>query len=608
MPDTPLKDRFARYGVALDEARRRGVVRERQSPLRRLTPVLALGAAIATLIAAMVLIPRTGAEQPLTPAQRVEAEKEIREAFEVWLDPQSPEEGRRSVRERGRDDAEELRRETQWTLVGERVVALRLRVTEVELVDRTTAFVDLRGGGSEMFAATATKQDDAWRVAYATACAVGNAVGRTCDPDEFLTDEQQRIGQPFVDIPFGDRSDDERVRDIEDGEAVREQILEGFASRQGMLGTKAQLLAVRHRAGDRRAQVWWTVGTVQPGVAVLDGTRWTVSRETWCALSKNAGFIPPACDGSTPEPFERPLDIRLGTSMLWPAEGRLDESSADLTEAARRFLAALGLRPTSIVAPPGHATGPTWIGTTVEDAHVPLLLVPTEGVWAVHSLAKGFAGHRFGWESDPFEGTDDLTIAWRDDEVTTSARASQREFPYPPEDGSVRSAISITRGRNGRVNRIVGGVAMAAPRPTSARSCSTEELVVSGGESTRNPFGDGDAFFVAIENRAGVACALPEVVGIEMQQAGGTWVKAAITTMDSVDTEDRSSLRIPGDEFFTPDLVAEVLLAGVEGQGVAEYRAIRISLPGGGALQFARGVKTVGRQLIVRPLLFARTS
>jgi hypothetical protein len=401
MPDTPLDDRLARYGVALDEARRRGVVRERQSLLRRLTPVLWLGAAVAALIAAMVIIPRNSAEQPLAPAQRVEAEKEIREAFEVWLDPQSPEEGRRSVRERGRDDAEELRRETQWTLVGERVVALRLRVTEVELVDRTTAFVDLRGGGSEMFAATATKQGNTWRVAYATACAVGNAVGRTCDPDEFLTDEQQRIGQPFVDVPSASLSDDDRVAGVERGEEVRDQLLAGVNRHRQMLSAPAVLLAVRHRPGDATALVWWTIGTVQPGVAVFDGRSWKMSRETWCKLSQNAGEFPPAC-GSGPistlptsvpsvDPFDFEVDGSLvrGTQVAFTLTGldRLRGREVELAISDALPSSHLYSREDQAARLIGGVVGPD--GALVVRARVPNWLVDLDGNHGISAIEPG---------------------------------------------------------------------------------------------------------------------------------------------------------------------------------------------------------------------------
>ena len=57
--------------------------------------------------------------------------------------------------------------------------------------------------------------------------------------------------------------------------------------RANFLGHSLTVLAVRHARGASDAEVWYTEGSVQPGSAVLDRGRWTVSRATWCQLTFN---------------------------------------------------------------------------------------------------------------------------------------------------------------------------------------------------------------------------------------------------------------------------------------------------------------------------------
>jgi hypothetical protein len=345
MAEPTLEERLARYGTSLDEARRQGVVPERPSVARRLVPAISFVTAFAVVIAAVVLIPRDDdAPDRLRPADVAAAEAEIRQAFETWVDETATDEERVFVRESLRDPARQARALGQWTAM-QNALDARVQsfsaheVSEIELLDDRTAFVDLTityPGASVVVPAKAVLQDDRWRVGYATACALGGSFGRVCNPDDFLTEEEQAIGQPFVNIAWSELPDDQRVRDIEDGEEIRDQILAGVDRHRNMLGAKTQLLAVRHRPGEETAKVWWTVGTVQPGIAVLDGDRWTISRETWCKLSQNAGEYPPACGEQAPT-------TTTSTTVVGVVEDFTYEADGPLVRGARVQLTVTGL-------------------------------------------------------------------------------------------------------------------------------------------------------------------------------------------------------------------------------------------------------------------------
>jgi hypothetical protein len=309
MAEPTLEERLAQYGTSLDEARRKGVVREGSSWARRLVPAAAFVTAFAAVVAAVVLIPRDDNESDrLRPADIAAAEAEIRDAFATWLDETATDEARREVREQLDDSAVQARAEANWENAEVSYLRSEVIVDNVEFAEGDRAFVDFRlrfpdsPGGPVMVEPVpgeAVHRDGAWRVGYASICAL--RMGEmACNPDDFLTEEQQAIGQPFVNIAWSELPDDQRVREIEGGGEIRDQILDGVNGHRNMLGGKTQLLAVRHRPGEKTAKVWWTVGTVQPGIAVLDGDHWTVSRETWCGLTRNAGEYPPACGESAP--------------------------------------------------------------------------------------------------------------------------------------------------------------------------------------------------------------------------------------------------------------------------------------------------------------------
>jgi hypothetical protein len=307
MAEPTLEERLAQYGTSLDEARRQGVVREGPSWARRLVPAAAFVTAFAAVVAAVVLIPRDDNESDrLRPADVAAAEAEIRDVFATWLDENATQDDRDAARERLEDPQAQARADQNWDLVQQTFLSAEAVVERIEFVTPTRAFVDyhfsVSQGGSitQSTPGEAVLLDGRWRVSYAGACALGTTFGAACNPDDFLTEEQQAIGQPFVNIAWSELPDDQRVRDIEGGSEIRDQILDGVNRHRNMLGGKTQLLAVRHRPGEKTAKVWWTVGTVQPGIAVLDGDHWTVSRETWCGLTRNAGEYPPACGESAP--------------------------------------------------------------------------------------------------------------------------------------------------------------------------------------------------------------------------------------------------------------------------------------------------------------------
>jgi len=78
---------------------------------------------------------------------------------------------------------------------------------------------------------------------------------------------------------------------------------------------------------------------VQPGIAVLDGDHWTVSRETWCKLSQNAGEYPPACG----EPAPTTTTIETTTTTVPAIEPFTYEADGPLVRGASVTLTLHGL-------------------------------------------------------------------------------------------------------------------------------------------------------------------------------------------------------------------------------------------------------------------------
>jgi hypothetical protein len=341
MADPTLEERLARYGTSLDEARRQGVVPERPSVARRLVPAISFVTAFAAVIAAVVLIPRDDdVPDRLRPADVAAAEAEIREVFALWGDASLQPHERLRLREQHEDLALAGRSTVQWNWFENSIFFGPVVVDRVAFISDTRAEVDFRVRAldthSRMFPGGAVLQDGHWRVSFASVCAMAAVSGTACALDDFLTEEQQAIGQPFVNIAWSELPDDQRVRDIEGGSEIRDEILDSVNRHRNMLGAKTQLIAVRHRPGEETARVWWTVGTVQPGIAVLDGDRWTISRETWCKLSQNAGEYPPACGEQAPT-------TTTSTTVVGVVEDFTYEADGPLVRGARVQLTITGL-------------------------------------------------------------------------------------------------------------------------------------------------------------------------------------------------------------------------------------------------------------------------
>jgi hypothetical protein len=329
MADPTLEERLARYGSSLDGARRRGVVPARPSVARRLVPAISFVTAFAAVIAAVVLIPRDAdAPDRLRPADVAAAEAEIREVFALWGDASLQPHERLRLREQHEDLALAGRSTVQWNWFENSIFFGPVVVDRVAFISDTRAEVDFRVRAlethSRMFPGGAVLQDGHWRVSFASVCAMAAVSGTACALDDFLTEEQQAIGQPFVNIAWSELPDDQRVRDIEGGSEIRDEILDSVNRHRNMLGAKTQLIAVRHRSGEETARVWWTVGTVQPGIAVLDGDRWTISRETWCKLSQNAGEYPPACGEPAPTTTSTAVTTTTTTPSVEPFTYEVD--------------------------------------------------------------------------------------------------------------------------------------------------------------------------------------------------------------------------------------------------------------------------------------------
>jgi hypothetical protein len=602
MADPTLEERLAQYGTALDGARRRGVVPARPSLARRLVPAISFVTAFAAVIAAVVLIPRDDdAPDRLRPADVAAAEAEIREVFALWGDASLQPHERLRLREQHEDLALAGRSTVQWNWFENSIFFGPVVVDRVAFISDTRAEVDFRVRAldthSRMFPGGAVLQDGHWRVSFASVCAMAAVSGTACALDDFLTEEQQAIGQPFVNIAWSELPDDQRVRDIEGGSEIRDEILDSVNRHRNMLGAKTQLIAVRHRPGEETARVWWTVGTVQPGIAVLDGDRWTISRETWCKLSQNAGEYPPACGETAPTTTtlaQRPttLDIQLGTGRLWPADDRLSDSSGDLEEAARRFFAALDL-PDAVITAPEGASGPTWVRGEIDSTRVPVLLVPANGVWSVLKVSSGDVG-----AADFLFSPEDVAeweLAWHDEEGMHGSRTQGREASLPPR--LIFSSIGIARNQAGEVLRVSGAWHQGpVPRPTGAAPCGANDLVISGGNSTLNPASDGDAIFVGLENHSGLACRFADVPTIELHGPSG-WTRFTVREVTWPVKED-----FPGDDpltdgFFTPDLIGEVLITGRSGDRLVEYDSVRLTLPSGERLELALHLRTSGTEL-----------
>jgi hypothetical protein len=609
MAEPTLEERLANYGTSLDEARRLGVVREGRSWARRLVPAAAFVTAFAAVIAAVVLIPRDDdAPDRMRPADLAAAEAEIRDAFATWLDENATQDARDAARERLEDPQAQARADQNWDLMQQTFLGAEAVVVRIEFVESTRAFVDYRlsdSQGSSITQSTpgeAVLLDGRWRVSYAGACALGTTFGATCEPDDFLTEEQQAIGQPFVNIAWSELPDEQRVRDIEGGGEIRDQILDAVNRHRTMLSAKTQLLAVRHRPGEKTAKIWWTVGTVQPGIAVLDGDHWTVSRETWCGLTRNAGEYPPACGESAPTtstiaPLPTTLDIELGTKRLWPADGRSSDSSADPEEAARRFFAALDL-PDVVITAPEEASGPTWVRTEIEGISVPVLLVPADGVWVVHTVDSGVMND--SWRH-PDTDVADWEVTWIDEGGVHRERARGRDFDLPGMPAT--SALGVAKDPSGRVVRVSGGVYddVGRPRPTSAPPCGASDLVVSGGNSTNNHVGDGDAIFLSLENHSRLACRASILPEIELHSVAG-WTRFTARQAQAPNWDDEG-IELVSDGLFTPDLVGEVFIGGRQGDAVVEYDSVRLVLPTQERLELALHLRTAGTELDVSPYL-----
>jgi hypothetical protein len=608
MAESTLEERLARYGTALDEARRQGVVR-RVSVVRRLVPAVSFVAAFALVIGAVVLIARDDEPAPTRPADVAAAEAEIRQAFSTWLDRAATAEERASVRETLADPGAQARAEAQWKGLDDLFQTMTARIDKISFVDAEHADVDFRFVGAENASIInpggAVLQGGRWRVTYSSVCVAGGTFGTGCAPEDFLTDEQQAIGQPFVNIAWSELSDDQRVRDIERGEEIRDQILDAVNRHRAMLGAKTKLLAVRHRPGEKTAKVWWTVGTVQPGVAVLDGDHWTVSRETWCKLSQNAGEYPPVCGVDPPPPpttttlapLPTTLDIQLGTRRLWPADDRPSDSSVDLTEAAQRFFAAL-LLPDAVITAPANASGPTWVRAEVGAISVPVLLVPADGIWTVHSVSFGVIGGDYLY---PDADVTDWEVTWIDEGGLHRSRTRGRDFSLP--SNRISSAIGIARNATGQVLRVSGGVygEQRSPRPTTAPPCGAADLTIAGGNSISNHVGGGDAIFLALENKSALACRAADVPQIELHGPSG-WTRFTVHEAPPPDWSD-SGVELESDGLFTPDLVGEVFIGGRQGDGAVEYDSVRLTLPSGEHLELALHLRTAGTALDVSRFL-----
>ena len=612
MVDTNLEDRLAQYGGALDEARRAGSPR-RVSVARRVAPVVAFAAAIALLVTALVVIPDSGKRRTL-PADLPAAEAAIRRAFETLLDRSLPVDERRAATETLRDPAAQARAIERWNALLSVTALEGASVQRIELVDASTADVDLGfqppGVQGNVVPARAVARDGKWRVAYATACAFGSVIRPACAPDDFLTAEEQAIGQPFVDIAWSELPDDTRVREIQGGAEIRSQVLDAVNRHRNMLGERTEILAVRHRRGEKSAKVWWTVGTVQPGVALLDGDHWTVSRDTWCKLSQNAGEHPPVCGETastttttTPLNPELPrrLDVELGTEFLWPAAGRLSDSSGAVGEAAKRFFVAIGIPDATIALPPDVGAAPTWVRATVGLTRIPVLLAPTKGVWAVVAVGGVFRTLSDGqtMRYDGVEAGDDVELAWRDASgMHGTHRAAERPyfFDFGPVSGDLASALVVKRTGDGSVRSVDGSVYAARAPVISSRPCGASDVEVQGVTPTPDPNGEGGpGLFIRIFNISEFACHAAGLPGIELRR-NGTWVP-----FDEVRGQGGTS----GPEWtgtFTPDLVGVFSIAGAAGDGAVAYDALRVVLPNGEKVDFT-GIdfRVVGTTLKVSP-------
>jgi len=237
---------------------------------------------------------RTEAQVTTTALDRVAAEAAIREAYATFANPH--------VTDAERSEANEIITDPAVLAWGAEMSAKHLAGAEgvsfvvdaIAFTSDTTADVDyhiLYGAGPSPVVPNespggAVFEDGHWRVTHATGCFLDSMIGERC-PDQYLTPEQLTIGHPFANLARSDLTDDERVADVERGDEIRDFILAVAQKYAGFLGHPLTVLAVRHARGASDAEVWYTEGSVQPGSAVLDRGRWTVSRATWCQLTFN---------------------------------------------------------------------------------------------------------------------------------------------------------------------------------------------------------------------------------------------------------------------------------------------------------------------------------
>jgi hypothetical protein len=235
--------------------------------------------------------------RPAAPTDPVAAEAAIRHAYDTWANPNVSEAERAAANEIITDPAEIAFAKEMSDGNLAQAANVRFVVDAIRFTSDVTADVDFHiryGDGPSpvvpgLVPGGAVLEDGHWRVTHATGCFLdATAIGRSC-PGSALTAEEQAIGQPFADLSRVDLPDDQRVAEIERGDEIRDFIVATAHRYANALGGSLTVLAVRHRPDAPDAEVWYTQGSVQPGIAVLDRGRWTVSRATWCQLTANFG-------------------------------------------------------------------------------------------------------------------------------------------------------------------------------------------------------------------------------------------------------------------------------------------------------------------------------
>lgn len=174
----------------------------------------------------------------------------------------------------------------------------------------------------------------------------------------------------------------------------------------------------------------------------------------------------------SPSTDTRPVRPLLGDLAVWPESSRLHDSATTPSETVRRFFSALGLTDVSVrQVRPGDA--PRWVQATVGNAHVRVLVTPTQSAWSVQEVndstdAPGSGGLAYGvvegGTSDHFAGGfspgDAASVAWRDrygmhyQETTVNAEG---QALIGAKAYDLISAVVVTRAPSGAVTGVVGG-------------------------------------------------------------------------------------------------------------------------------------------------------